>query len=101
MLEPLDIAGRTALYAQDAERSVLGGIVQRIERGEERAVYAVNEDDFWLPHHRRIYKAIRSMYERKEPVDLITLDAELMRLYPNDTATISPDLLKSVCEGTY
>ena len=101
MLEPLDIAGRTALYAQDAERSVLGGIVQRIERGEGRAVYAVNEDDFWLPNQRRIYKAIRSMYERKEPVDLITLDAELMRLYPNDTATISPDLLKSVCEGMY
>ena len=101
MLEPLDIAGYTALYAQDAERSVLGGIVKRIERGEGRAVYAVNEDDFWLPNHRRIYKAIRQMYEKKEPIDLITLDAELMRQYPNDTASITTDLLKSVCDGVY
>lgn len=99
MLEPLDIAGYTALYAQDAERSVLGGIVKRIERGEGRAVYAVNEDDFWLPNHRRIYQAIRLMYERKEPIDLITLDAEMTRLYPNEQFT--SDLLKAICDGMY
>lgn len=99
MLEPLDIAGYSALYAQDAERSVLGGIVKRIDRGEGRAVYAVNEDDFWLPNHRRIYKAICAMYERKEPIDLITLDAEMTRLYPNEQFTA--DLLKAVCDGIY
>lgn len=99
MLTPLDIAGYSALYAQDAERSVLGGIVKRIEHGEGRAVYAVNEDDFWLPNHRRIYQAIRSMYERKEPIDLITLDAEMTRLYPNEQFT--SDLLKAVCDGIY
>ena len=99
MLTPLDIAGYSALYAQDAERSVLGGIVKRIERGEGRAVYAVNEDDFWLPNHRRIYQVIRSMYERKEPIDLITLDAEMTRLYPNEQ--FASDLLKAVCDGMY
>ena len=99
MLTPLDIAGYSALYAQDAERSVLGGIVKRIEHGEGRAVYAVNEDDFWLPNHRRIYQVIRTMYERKEPIDLITLDAEMTRLYPNEQ--FASDLLKAVCDGIY
>lgn len=99
MLTPLDIAGYSALYAQDAERSVLGGIVKRIEHGEGRAVYAVNEDDFWLPNHRRIYQVIRTMYERKEPIDLITLNAEMTRLYPNEQ--FASDLLKAVCDGIY
>lgn len=99
MLTPLDIAGYSALYAQDAERSVLGGIVKRIEHGEGRAVYAVNEDDFWLPNHRRIYQVIRTMYERKEPIDLITIDAEMTRLYPNEQ--FASDLLKAVCDGIY
>ena len=99
MLTPLDIDGYSALYAQDAERSVLGGMVRRIARGEGKAVYAVNADDFYNPGHRRIYQAIRTMYERKAPVDLITLDAEMTRLFPgeNDAA----DLLKAVCEGVY
>lgn len=101
MLEYIDIAGYTALYAQDAERSVLGGIVKRIERGEGKVLYAISEDDFWQPSHRKIYKAIRLMYERKEPIDLITLDAELRRLYPNDNAEMTADLLKSVCDGIY
>lgn len=99
MLEPLDIAGYSTLYAQDAERSVLGGIMTRIERGAGNIVYAVNEDDFWLPNHRRIYTAIRSMYEQKEPIDLITLDAELERLYPSEMGTMPSDLIKAVCNG--
>lgn len=99
MISPLDIAGYSTLYAQDAERSVLGCIVRRIESGEGKAVYTVNEDDFWLPNNQRIYKAIRSMYERKEPIDLITLDAELTRLYPDEASTMPSDLIKAVCDG--
>lgn len=100
MITPLDIAGNAALYLDKAEACVLGGIVHRIETGQESLLYAVSEDDFWLPSHRKVYRCIRSLSEKKQPIDLITLDAELTRLYPRESGGEDLQaLLRAVTEG--
>lgn len=97
MLEPVEVAGHLALYSQSAETCVLGGILSRLERGDGKIVYDVNEDDFWLPSNRKIYAAIRAMHERNEPVDLITLNAEMDKLYPNEN--MAAQTIRALSDG--
>jgi replicative DNA helicase len=62
----------------DAERSVLGALL--IDRD---AVVEVAEvlapDDFYRPHHGTIYRAVLELYERREPVDIVTVSEVLER----------------------
>src|SRR5690606_27836260 len=44
-----------------------------------RAIEILTEDAFYNPKHRRIYSAMLSLFERGNPVDLITLSEELKR----------------------
>lgn len=61
----------------EAEQSILGGILL-----ENNAINRVNEilsspDDFYSEAHRKIFKTIVELYEKNEPVDLITLSNAL------------------------
>jgi replicative DNA helicase len=62
----------------EAEQSVLGALL--IDRD---AVIEVAEllsaGDFYRPHHGTIYGAILGLYERREPVDLVTVSEVLER----------------------
>ncbi len=62
----------------EAERSVLGGILL-----ENQAIPNVMEilldEDFYRDAHRKIYQAMTDLFERNEPVDLITLTEEVNR----------------------
>ncbi|RMH65148.1 MAG: replicative DNA helicase, partial [Bacteroidetes bacterium] len=71
-------SGRVPPQAVDVEQSVLGAML--IEREAiPRAVEILPPDAFYTSKHQKIYQAIISLFERGNPVDLITLTDELKR----------------------
>jgi len=62
--------------AIEAEQAVLGAILQHSE-ALHRGFESLREDDFYLPKHRRIFIAIKKLYETSSAVDLITVPDEL------------------------
>ncbi len=62
----------------EAEQSVLGAML--LSADAIRTVIPIcHEEDFYREANRKLYKAIVSLDERKEPVDMITLSNELKR----------------------
>jgi replicative DNA helicase len=67
---------RTMPHNLDAERSVLGGIL--LDNGSLFQVLdIVREEDFYRPAHQKIFSAQLKLSERSEPIDEVTLVAEL------------------------
>jgi len=63
----------------EAEQAVLGACL--IEpSAAERAFAIVEQQDFYPEVHRLIFGAIQAVHRRGEPVDLVTVSAELRRL---------------------
>jgi replicative DNA helicase len=62
----------------EAEQSVLGAMLLSRD-AIETAVQILREDDFYCEVHRRLYRAVAEMYNRGEPVDMVTLTNELKR----------------------
>lgn len=60
----------------DAERSVLGAMLLD-ENAVAIALDTLREESFYSPGHRLIFGAIRTLFERKEPSDLVTVTALL------------------------
>ncbi len=60
----------------EAEQSVLGSLII-----DQDAVIKVADiltpDDFYKPSHQKIYKACLELYEKKEPIDILSLSAIL------------------------
>ncbi|MEE9548837.1 MAG: replicative DNA helicase [Candidatus Binatia bacterium] len=56
----------------EAESSVLGGILLENE-AINRVLEVLTTDDFYRESHRKIFRAMIELYDRSEPVDLITL----------------------------
>lgn len=64
--------------ATDVEQSVLGAML--IEREAiPRAIEILPPDSFYSSKHTRIYEAMLSLFERGNPVDIITVTEELRR----------------------
>lgn len=63
----------------EAERSVLGALLI-----DENAVVQVVEylrpEHFYNPNHGKIFEAVSNLFERREPVDIVTLTNELKKL---------------------
>lgn len=60
----------------DAEQGVLGSML--LDRDAiARVVELIRPEDFYRDAHRRIYEAITELFERGEPVDLITVTDRL------------------------
>ena len=65
----------------EAEESALGAMM--VSKGAIDAVildYRLTEDDFYREGHRIVYRAIKSLYERNDPVDSISVDEILSSL---------------------
>jgi replicative DNA helicase len=62
----------------EAEQSVLGAIILDNE-ALSRAVESLSPEDFYKETHRRLYGAMLSLYEKNEPVDIVTLTDYLRR----------------------
>jgi replicative DNA helicase len=73
-----DGEGRIPPQAVDVEMAVLGAMLLDKE-AIAKAIEVLAEGDFYKPAHQYIYSAILQLFERNEPVDLITLTEELRR----------------------
>lgn len=65
-------------HSLEAERAVLGAIL--LEKDSlPRVVEALRPSDFYKEGHRKVFEAMIALFERSEPVDLLTLREELRR----------------------
>lgn len=75
---PKETIGRIPPQAVDVEQAVLGAML--IEREAiPQTIEVLPPDAFYTAKHQHIYQAILSLFERGNPVDLITLTEELKR----------------------
>lgn len=66
------------LHSVEAEMSTLGSMILKEQAVEE--VFAIlSEEDFYLPSHREIFKAMRALSNDSKPIDLLTLRIELQQ----------------------
>jgi replicative DNA helicase len=70
---------RTPPHDNAAEQSVLGAMLLSKDAIAD-VVEILREGDFYRPNHQVIYGAILDLYGRGEPVDAVTLSAELTRI---------------------
>lgn len=75
-VKKMDFFGRIPPHNVEAEQSVLGAMIL-----DKEAVITATEmirgEDFYKEAHREIFEAIVDIYNRDEPVDLVTLSEEL------------------------
>ena len=72
MASPEDALRKVPPQNVDAEESVLGGILLD-GNALDRVVEVMGVDDFYREAHRKIFRAMLSLSEKREPIDLITL----------------------------
>ncbi len=70
--------GRVPPQAMEIEVAVLGAMLMEKE-AVAKAIEILDETAFYKPAHQSIFQAMMSLFERSEPVDLITLTEELRR----------------------
>ncbi|MEK7146906.1 MAG: replicative DNA helicase [Patescibacteria group bacterium] len=62
----------------EAEQSVLGSLMI-----DKNAIIKVadflSEDDFYKPNHQKIYSAVLNLFEKNEPIDLLSLTSQLKK----------------------
>jgi len=72
------VQGRIPPQFLEGERAILGGLL--IDNDAVAKVLTVlHAEDFYREAHRRIFGAMTSLFDKGEPVDLVTLTAELNR----------------------
>jgi replicative DNA helicase len=62
----------------EAEQSVLGSVLLENE-AFATAIETLAPEDFYKESHRKIFLAMRELYEKNEPIDLITLTDQISR----------------------
>lgn len=72
------ILGKIPPHSLEAEQSVLGAMIVNKE-AINTAIEKLHTDDFYKEANKEIYEAIINLFNRNEPVDLITLSEELKK----------------------
>lgn len=86
-----------APYSQEAEEAVLGAVIINPESLLD--LDFLTSDDFFILRHRTVFKAMKRLQARNEPVEFITLQAELRGM--NElTAIGGPAWLLSLTNNT-
>jgi replicative DNA helicase len=99
---------RTPPHSIDAEQSVLGGLL--LDNRTWESVSEVLEDsDFYSHKHRNIFRAIKSLVDQEQPVDVVTVSEELEELgtlddiggmsYLGELADMTPSTANSAAYG--
>jgi replicative DNA helicase len=68
---------RTLPHNQEAEAAILGGIILRGEQALFDVLDVVREEDFYVPGHQAVFRAMRALSEKRDPIDPVTLEAQL------------------------
>lgn len=76
--QPISTEGRVPPQAMDVEVAVLGAMLIEKE-AISKAIEILDDTAFYKPAHQSIYRAMIALFERSEPIDLITLTEELRR----------------------
>ncbi|MBW3636878.1 MAG: intein-containing replicative DNA helicase, partial [Armatimonadetes bacterium] len=73
-------ASREKLTPQslESEQSTLGAMLMERD-AVARAVELLNADDFYRELHKKIYKAVLKLFDKGEPIDIVTVAEELRR----------------------
>lgn len=74
--EILESEGRVPPQAIEVEEAVLGSMLIEHEAATI-ALQMLRPDDFYKPAHRHIFETIYELYERDNPLDLLTVENEL------------------------
>jgi replicative DNA helicase len=77
-LNPLG-AGRVPPQNVEAEQSVLGGVLFDNAAMARAMEYLKTGEEFYKPSHRLIYSAFLELFERSEPIDLMTVSERLRK----------------------
>lgn len=72
------LIGRIPPHSLEAEQSVLGAMILDKE-AINTAIEIIRPDDFYKEANKEIFEAILTLFNKNEPVDLITLSEELKR----------------------
>ena len=78
-MSALELPSRIPPHNLDAERAVLGAVLLEGREALPRVVEVLKPSDFYTEAHRAIYYSMLSLFDRGEPVDLLTLQEELRR----------------------
>ena len=78
-MSPLELPARIPPHNLDAERAVLGAILLEGRETLPRVIEVLRPSDFYTEAHRGMYATMLRLFDRGEPVDLITLSEELRR----------------------
>ena len=78
-MSPLELPARIPPHNLDAERAVLGAILLEGRETLPRVIEVLRPSDFYTEAHRAMYATMLRLFDRGEPVDLITLSEELRR----------------------
>ena len=70
---------KTPPHSIDAEQSVLGGLLLD-NRAWESVSEVLEDSDFYSHKHRNIYRAIKSLVDQEQPIDVVTVAEELEEL---------------------
>ncbi len=71
--------GRVPPHNLEAEASVLGSLM--LDRNAiVRVADFLRPDDFYLDQHGQVYRAAINLYDRSDPIDLLTMASELERM---------------------
>mgnify|MGYP001583358936 FL=1 len=65
-------------HSKEAEKSVLGALLMSRDAMIEVAEI-LREEMFYEGAHQRIYAAIRSLYEDRDPIDVVTVGERLAK----------------------
>src|SRR5437773_4654522 len=78
-MSPLDLPARIPPHNLDAERAVLGAVLLEGRETLPRVIELLRSSDFYTVAHGTISGTLQGLFDRSEPVDLITLGEELRR----------------------
>jgi replicative DNA helicase len=74
-----DYPSRIPPHDLDAERAVLGAILLEGRETLPRVIEVLRPSDFYTEAHRAIFESMLQLFDRGEPVDVITLTEQLRR----------------------
>ena len=78
-MSPIEVPTRIPPHNLDAERAVLGAVLLEGRDALPRVIEILRPTDFYTEAHRSIFTIMQTLFDRGQPVDVITLGEELRR----------------------